>query len=297
MKLMNHPKPRYLFLASFLFLLLQFGLTTKLEKAQFDVNSLIKLQTSNTDKYSSQSGEDQQEGIHVPRSIPDTYSAEIFQAQRELPLEEPVLPEPFSQDGGVAMDGSASQAIAGAVVDPSGAQALYTTRDVGFEAFVLDVANGDSETITGVYVAGLLSLRVLQQPPEDVAFVSNENGTATQFQSSAHFGVVGLLAHNYLSGRHFLSIAPGHEIRLVYGDGSYRRYQVVGLADFERLTRFDVLSDFRDLQTQAILTSREVFDRFYRGNNYLTLQTCLEGDGDLNWGIRMVSAVPIDPDS
>jgi hypothetical protein len=57
--------------------------------------------------------------------------------------------------------------------------------DPDFDTFLEQVAHGDPETITGVYVAGLLSLRVLQQPAEDAAFVSNEDGTATQFQSPA----------------------------------------------------------------------------------------------------------------
>ena len=167
-------------------------------------------------------------------------------------------------------------------------------EDPGFDSFLEQVAHGDPETITGVYVAGLLSLRVLQQPAEDVAFVSNEDGTATQFQSPALYGVIGLLAHNFLSGKHFLNLVPGQEIRIVYGSGSYKRYQVSDISDFERLTRFDIRSDFRNIETDAVLSSKDLFTDFYREGNYLTFQTCLEGAGYSNWGVRMISAVPIE---
>ena len=169
--------------------------------------------------------------------------------------------------------------------------------DGDFFAFLQDVINGDGGSITGVYVKGVLRLRVVQQPSGDLTYVSDDFGTATQFRSPQEFGVVGLLAHNYLSGKDFLSIFPGLEIRLVYGDGTYQRYRVAGLADFERLTRYDVHSDFRDLQTHQILTSTEMFTRFYTGENSLTLQTCLEKDGYFSWGVRMISAEPIHPGS
>jgi hypothetical protein len=168
------------------------------------------------------------------------------------------------------------------------------SNDPEFESFRQEVTNGDFDTVTGIYVAGIFSLRVLQQPPEDVSFVSNEEDTATQFQSPAYYGVIGLLAHNFLSGKHFFSLQPGHEIRIVFGSGSFRKYQITGIADFERLTRFDIRSDFRDLQTNALMGSTDLFSRFYQEGNYLTLQTCLEREGYSNWGVRMISAVPID---
>lgn len=169
--------------------------------------------------------------------------------------------------------------------------------DGDFFVFLQDVFNGDGGSITGVYVEGVLRLRVVQQPSGDVTYVSDDFGTATEFRSPQEFGVVGLLAHNYLSGKDFLSIFPGLEIRLVYGDGTYKRFRVAGLADFERLTPYDVHSDFRDLQTHQILTSNDMFTRFYSGENFLTLQTCLEKDGYFSWGVRMISAVPIDSDN
>ena len=166
-----------------------------------------------------------------------------------------------------------------------------------FSQFLENVAAGDAKTIIGIYVEGILGLEVVQQPRGNPAYVSSDYGTATQFYLPADFGVVGLLAHNYLSGSSFLRLLPGHEIRLVYGDGSYQRFRVSGVADFERLSRLDVYSNFRDLSTRAILSSTELFVRFYTGDNHLTLQTCLAGEGYADWGLRMVSAVPLDTEN
>jgi hypothetical protein len=234
------------------------------------------------------------------RLIPDTYSAGAIRENQESAPMEIFLPGLYALDMEISVGSMvepSSRAIGRPVADLSETDVLDKASDSTFNEFLQEVFTGDGQTITGVYVEGLFRLRVLQQPFRDVAYVSNENGTATQFRSPALYGVVGLLAHNFLSGRDFLSLLPGDEIRLVYGDGNFQRYRVIASADFERLTRSDVHSDFRDLQTQAILTSREIFDRFYRGNNYLTLQTCLEGEGYSDWGVRMVSAVPIDGES
>jgi hypothetical protein len=279
MKSMNSPKTGLVLLISFSFLLLQFTLVNK---------------------YFLLAGQNQQTTADATQSIPDTFSTAVTQADRSPAQVDMLTQGSFAwdiEDGAGAIDKPSSRAIGNAVAELSETDVLDLVNDSEFELFLREVINGDGQTITGVYVEGLFGLRVLQQPPEDVAYVSNEYGTATQFQSPAFYGVVGLLAHNFLSGSHFLSLSPGHEVRLVYGDGAYRRYQVVGIADFERLTRFDVRSDFRDLRTQAILTSRELFDRYYRGENILTLQTCLEGEGYSNWGIRLVSAVLIEDQS
>jgi hypothetical protein len=262
--------------------------------------SFILLQLVLVSRYLLPAGQDQPTATDTTQSIPDTFSTSISQADRSdaqvyLPLQG--LDSVDVDNNEDTNDNASPRIVGGAVSELSDTDTLDLVGDAEFDQFLHQVFNGDGKTITGVYVEGVFSLRVIQQPHEDVAYVSDEFGTATQFQSPAFYGVVGLLAHNYLSGRHFLSLTPGLEIRLVYGDGAYRRYRVVGLADFERLTRFDVRSDFRDLHTQTILTSRDMFDRFYRGENFLTLQTCLEGEGISNWGIRMVSAIPIDDES
>lgn len=165
--------------------------------------------------------------------------------------------------------------------------------DLGLEEFIARVADGQPGVVRGLYVPGLLALRIVDQPVGDPAYISSEADTATLFQSAGLFGAVGLLAHNYLSGSLFYDLAPGQELSLVYGDGSVRRYRLETIAPFERLTLGNLTSDFLDLQTGMTLSAQQVFEQFYNGD-VLTLQTCLEKDGLLNWGVTFFVAVPIE---
>jgi hypothetical protein len=158
--------------------------------------------------------------------------------------------------------------------------------------FVRQVSDGRDGVLTGVYVAGVMALKILQQPDGDASFISAEDGTATQFQSSTFYGVVGLLAHNFLSGRYFRQLNPGQEVTLIYGDGSLENYRISEIANFERLTQGDLRSDFRDLATDIKWTVDEVFNQFYTGDHHLTLQTCIEKDGVWNWGVQFIIAEP-----
>jgi hypothetical protein len=161
------------------------------------------------------------------------------------------------------------------------------------EEFARQVSNGRDGVLTGVYVAGVMALKVLQQPDGDASFISAEDGTATQFQSSTFYGVVGLLAHNFLSGRYFQELNPSQKVTLIYGDGSLENYRITDIANFERLVQGDLRSNFRDLATDAEWTVDEVFNQFYTGDRHLTLQTCIEKDGVWNWGVQFIVADPV----
>lgn len=177
-------------------------------------------------------------------------------------------------------------------------QALLAPEDLSqlpdFAHFASQVVDGQPGAIRGLYVEGLLALRVVDQPPSNIAYVSNHNGTATHFRRAADYGVTGLLAHNHLSGRLFYNLVPGHEVRVVYGDGNFRSYQVMEIHQLQRLNRTDIYSNFVDLSNSETITSSQVFQRYYKGDHHLTLQTCLEGEGYLDWGIYVIIATPIE---
>lgn len=162
------------------------------------------------------------------------------------------------------------------------------------DEFIQKVSDGQADALRGVYAAGVLALRIVQQPDGDVAFISEEGGTATHFQSAAIYGVVGLLAHNYLSGALFHDLDLDQEVTLIYGDGRLENFRISRIADFERLTLSDLQSDFRSLATDQISRVEDVFFDFYSGEPHLTLQTCIEKDGLWNWGVRFIVAEPID---
>ncbi len=163
-----------------------------------------------------------------------------------------------------------------------------------FIRFIDKVADGQKGVIKGVYVAGIFALPVVQQPEGEWAFVSEESGIVTEFQSAARNGVTGLLAHNYLSGALFYKLKVGKEVRIVYGDKEIKRYQIVGIYRFQKLTPGSPQSELIDLDTNEQVTTEDVFNRFYRGGHKVTFQTCLEAHGHSNWGLTFTVAMPIE---
>jgi hypothetical protein len=161
-------------------------------------------------------------------------------------------------------------------------------------SFVAHVYNGEARTVRGVYVPGIMALPVIQQPSGDIAFVSNDDNTITQFQSAAVNGVTGLLAHNYLSGASFYNLQMDQEIFIVYGDGTVRRYIVDKISQYQRLERSNLRSNFVDLSDNSALSSDQVFSRYYRGTHRVTFQTCLAGRGFSNWGLQFAQARALD---
>jgi hypothetical protein len=169
---------------------------------------------------------------------------------------------------------------------------LFDTAE--FDQFVDSVANGAAGVVRGVYVPGVLANRVIQQPANDWAFVSDEADLLTEFQSARSNGVTGLLAHNYLLGEQFYNLVAGDYAAVVYGDGTYKIYLVAEIDQYQKLTTSSLTSDMVDLETGERLTSSQVFNRYYNGSEKLTFQTCLERDGKSNWGLTFTVALPVE---
>ena len=162
-----------------------------------------------------------------------------------------------------------------------------------FRHFAGLVMNGNPEQVRGIFVEGLMALPVVQQPAGEVTYVAGQMDVVTQFQSAADHNVIGLLAHNYLSGNLFYQLTMGEEVRIVFGDGSYQRYRVIGSYAFQKLEPSNLQSDLVDMSTEEVLTTNQVFNRFYNGEHHVTLQTCLEEGGLSNWGLTFIVAEPI----
>jgi len=159
-----------------------------------------------------------------------------------------------------------------------------------------EIENGEAHELYGAYAPGVFALPIIQQPVEDPIFVSRKMGVITQFQLAAKNEVTGLLAHNYLSGKEFYKLEVGQEVWMIFGDRSIKRYRVTDIQRFQKMKPNSLSSDYLDLQTNRKLTTSQVFSRFYRGEHRVVFQTCLEGEGKLNWGLVFISAVPLDGD-
>jgi hypothetical protein len=161
-----------------------------------------------------------------------------------------------------------------------------------FEAFVESVTDGGAGVLRGVYVPGVLALRVVHQPAGVPFAVSLNSGTTTLFGAAAAYGVTGLLADNIASGVLFYGLAPGQTVTLVNGDGATRRYTVNAIYSYQALSPTDPYSNFVDLSTGAQLSAIDLFNRMYTGGDKVTFQTCLARDGVLAWGRFFVTATP-----
>ena len=161
-----------------------------------------------------------------------------------------------------------------------------------FPVFSRSVQNGEADTLRGVYVPHVLALPVIQQPADDSYYVSNRNGEATQFSIASQYGNTGLLAHNNLSGKLFSELAPGQEVRLVYGDGNVEYFVIKDILRFQALQPESITSVFRNLEGAETLSAGEMFNRAYVGESRVVFQTCIEAGGSASWGRLFVIALP-----
>jgi hypothetical protein len=114
----------------------------------------------------------------------------------------------------------------------------------------------------------------------------------TQFDLAAHYGNVGLLAHNYSSGQYFSLLAPGERVLLIYGNGRIEAFRITNVFRYQATVPFSVKSDFIDLDTHAYLTTSQLFTKVYKGARHVTFQTCIEHNDNLSWGRLFVLAEP-----
>ena len=158
--------------------------------------------------------------------------------------------------------------------------------------FFENVQNGQAGILRGVYVPGVLAIPIVQQPLGHPGFVSQNDNEITQFRMAAEVGNVGLLAHNFLSGTSFTGLAPGQEVRLIYGDGQVEYFTVVEVLQYQALQPYSPTSQFRDLENDVTITAEELFRKVYRGERHVTFQTCIEAEGNSSWGRLFIIAQP-----
>jgi len=167
------------------------------------------------------------------------------------------------------------------------------SRSKNFRDFSNSLENGGTGVLRGVYVTNTLALPIVQQPAGDANYVSGKNGEATQFATASQYGNIGLLAHNFLSGKSFLQLAIGQEVRLLFDDGHIEYFVISEILRYKALEPKNPYSDFQNLSDQnEILSAGEMFNRVYVGRHHVTFQTCIAADGKSSWGRLFVVALP-----
>ena len=160
--------------------------------------------------------------------------------------------------------------------------------------FIETVTDGNAATLRGVYVSNVMALSVVQQPAGYPGFVSTEESIATQFSMATEVGNVGLLAHNTHAGSFFSNIKQGDRIVLVYGDGHIESFVAASIQHYQALDPQSPYSEFKNLETQTTSTAEQLFNNVYRGEYHLTLQTCIENNGNSSWGRLFIVATPVE---
>ena len=164
-----------------------------------------------------------------------------------------------------------------------------------FYNFISSVGNGQAGILTGVYVTGILAYPIIQQTGPDAAFVSAQPETITQFRMAAQFNSVGLLAHDFLAGAAFTQLKTGQEVILVYGDTSFKKYQIAEIQRYQALSPSSPFSNFIDLNNNRKLSAEDLFTRTYgQGQSRLIFQTCISTDKVSSWGRLFVIARPVE---
>ncbi len=158
--------------------------------------------------------------------------------------------------------------------------------------FIETVTDGNASALRGVYVSNVMALNIVQQPTGYAGYVSTEKSVATQFGIAAEVGNVGLLAHNTHAGSFFSNIKQGDRIILVYGDGRLESFMAQSILSYQALDPLSPYSEFENLETQITSTAEELFNNVYRGEYHLTLQTCIDNNGNSSWGRLFIMATP-----
>ena len=160
--------------------------------------------------------------------------------------------------------------------------------------FIETVTDGNASALRGVYVSNVMALSIVQQPAGYAGYVSTEESVATQFGIAAEVGNVGLLAHNTHAGSFFSNIKQGDRIILVYGDGHIESFMANSIQRYQALDPHNPYSEFKNLETQTTFTAEDLFNNVYRGEYHLTLQTCIENNGNASWGRLFIMATPVE---
>jgi hypothetical protein len=63
---------------------------------------------------------------------------------------------------------------------------------------------------------------------------------------------------------------------------------------YQALDPFNPRSEFKNMETQTSVTAEDLFNNVYRGEYHLTLQTCIENNGNSSWGRLFIMATPVE---
>jgi hypothetical protein len=106
-------------------------------------------------------------------------------------------------------------------------------------------------------------------------------------------GSLAFTAHEALAGGSFIQLAVGDVVTVVYDNRQVDRYVVSDVETYQAAQPSSVWSSFIDLDNGITYSSERLGQNIYLAGHGLVLQTCIEKDGDVNWGRMFVIAEKI----
>jgi hypothetical protein len=160
------------------------------------------------------------------------------------------------------------------------------------DVLVGPLKNDQADYVRGIYIPELLTAPVVQQPSRNREFISIEENTLTQFHLASKFGSIGLLAHNYLAGASFSQLERGQKFYLIYADGRMSAFVVTEILRYQALDPNSTSSKFVDLDTNRLLTARDLFTKVYKRRGQVIFQTCIAAGQEPSWGRLFIISEP-----
>lgn len=155
--------------------------------------------------------------------------------------------------------------------------------------FIRSVSNGDSASLTGLWLPGIAGLKVEPQPAGEYVFITDLPATVNHFQLAEAYGSIGLLAHAEHAGTFFHQLVQNQHISLIYGDGSIVDYKIQLILEYQAIDPFDQQTDFMARDGTRV-TQKDLFNSIYSQPGRLVLQTCIIKGSENLWGRKFIIA-------
>jgi len=159
--------------------------------------------------------------------------------------------------------------------------------------FVNAVKTDDPDLMVGIYAEGIFADRIVHQPQGSWGTVIAEPEEVTLFHLAEEQKTLGLLAHNYLAGHSFFELQMVDRIYLILGDGTKVPFVVSEIHEFQALDPRNARTNFINLDTGEKEAAADVFVEMYDRQYDMVLQTCIDRDGNSEWGRRFIIATPV----
>ncbi len=135
-----------------------------------------------------------------------------------------------------------------------------------------------------------ICLRIIQQPKNKDEFVSPIVGCVTQFRKPNLYGCLGILAHNYSSGKHFSDLKIEEIVEYIKDDKTKNFYKINKIEKYQALSPKNTKSQFINLETNQKLSYNQLFTKMFTKKNTMVFMTCIQKEEEMSWGRLFVMA-------